>query len=80
MKFAFRIRVYICVEDLRCGIALFVFAWHIEYRAFCSSKYIFQITAYRAELVFRLVPAINLDAILNKNIGLISVFLLQIRH
>ena len=40
----------------------------------------FRITASRVELFFRIVPAVVLDAILNKNVGIISVFLLQILH
>ena len=38
--------------------------------------------AYRAELVFRIVPAVILDAILNKNIGINAglEFVFQLFH
>ena len=39
----------------------------------------FRITAYRAEMVFRIVPAIVLEVLLNEIIRL-NVFLLQILH
>ena len=51
----------------------------IKYYASCISLSIFRITVYRAELVFSIVPVSVSDAILNNNIGLISVFY-QILH